>query len=352
MFKINLKSFLVSFAMAFMPIACFCGAITSSIAWYAYESNVVLDYNGTAVSVSNFLQVGIKSDLPALEEQGLHIENGIAWADPGDGLTPEQINIYLQANGYAYLALTPLTSGPYNEFDPLLLTAAPTYGVVYNPTPGEKTSYAYLPLAFRVKDSNGVPLKNVSVWLAESEILCKEYEDLKNGVRLHFKSDVNTFILNPSAITAGATALAGLQDLNFDEYYDYDFSTGKEYMYGQYEGEAQYNYITEDTDFDDINHTGHTSASTFYSKHRQNKYVVQSYDNLQFKYANYESIASITPTKKPDGSYVGGKPICITSNDDDAIGYSDMTLWIEGWDHSVYDKAAGYRFLMNLTFNI
>lgn len=354
MTKSRIKSFLLTFTIAFLPTACFCGGITATLAWYTYDSGAVLDYNGTAISLSNFLQVGIKATYPELEKVGLVIEDGVAWSEPGVGLNPEQINCYLAVAGYATEALTPLTSGPYDGTGPLELKSAPAYGILYNPEPGKKSSYVGLPLAFRVTDTQGIKKKNVSVWLQNAEILCKEYENLTNGVRLHFTSDASTFILHPASTLTevGYTALAGLQDLNFDKYYDYDYETGNELMYGLYTGDVNYIPIDEDSELDDINKTGHTSESTFCSRHKGKRNSVQSYEGLTFEYAEYETLYTITPVKKSDGTYEGGRAICVTGDDDTGIGYADMTMWIEGWDHSVYDKAEGYRFLMNLTFKI
>ena len=307
--KFKTKNFLIMLTMATLPVASFFGAITSTLAWYAYSSMAVLDYHGTAVSISDFLQVGIHSDLRYLEEVGLKIEDGVAWSEPGAGLKPEQISVYLRYMNYATDSLTPLTSGPYEGGEDLVLTAAPSYGVPYNPEVGAKTSYAFVPLAFRVLDASGNKKKNAKVWLTNSDIMCREYEDLKNGVRLHFKGNTNTFIYHPSAEEAGKTALAGLQDLNEDKFYDWDYNTNEEIMYGLYDGEIHYTHITEDTGLDDLNKTGHTSESTFCSKHRANENVVLSYDRLTFEHAHYEAISSVAPIKDEEGNIVNPEAI-------------------------------------------
>ena len=49
-----------------------------------------------------------------------------------------------------------------------------------------------------------------------------------------------------------------------------------------------------------------------------------------------------------------GIPIANTGTNADnyGIGYSTMTIFIEGWDHTVIDKAVGYSFNLGLRFEI
>lgn len=333
---------------AMIPVACFSGAITATIAWYDYATHASVAYHGTAISIMNLLQIGIKTDLD-LSAYGLTTENGVAWAKPGFGLEPTTIEKFFQLTGYADKMLTPLTSGEYYMNDDLVLKAAPSYGVPINDTKGDKSSYCFLPLAFRTYRASGKVVKNQNVWLSEASILCQEYEDLKQGVRLHFKNNNEQFIVHPSKTAKGYTTLAGLQDLNIDGYYDCSLD-GKEIVYGHYLGDINYTFNPTTSGLVDINETGQTYETTFLSRHQGNRQIVTDYNDLTFTYAEYETVKTVGPQRDLSGTLIDGKPVCVTG--EDGIGYVDMTLWVEGWDHSVYDNVAGYKFLTNLSFII
>ena len=52
-----------------------------------------------------------------------------------------------------------------------------------------------------------------------------------------------------------------------------------------------------------------------------------------------------------NGHFINGKPIAITDSTS-KIGYSTLTIYLEGWDHSVIDQAIGYQFNLGITFEI
>lgn len=340
------KDLLLACFCPMLTVVCFSAAVTSTVAWYAYTAKTAVNYHGTAISIANLLQIGIKTNVD-LSEYGLTTEDGIAWASPGEGLNPDVVTYYFKETGYAYEMLTPLTSGKYKNNDDLVLTAAPSYGIPINDTPGDKSSYCVLPLAFRTYKTSGSYLSDVPVWLNEASVICKEYENLRQGVRVHFSNSSEKFIVHPSKVEKGSIALAGLQDLNVDGYYDSDMS-GKEIIYGHFTGTPTYSYTPTTTDLHDINNTGQTEATTFNSRHQGLRQAIMSYEDLTFNYAEYETVQTVMPQKTTEGTLYGGKPVTTTGND--GIGYVDMTMWIEGWDHSVYDNVAGYRFILNLTF--
>ena len=58
------------------------------------------------------------------------------------------------------------------------------------------------------------------------------------------------------------------------------------------------------------------------------------------------------PTVNPtNGHFINGKPIAVT-DDTTKIGYSTLTIYLEGWDHSVIDQSIGYQFNLGITFEI
>ena len=70
--------------------------------------------------------------------------------------------------------------------------------------------------------------------------------------------------------------------------------------------------------------------------------------------AEFETFGTVKPSVKETGEYYVGEtgiPLAST-NSGSKIGYTTMTIFIEGWDHSVVDKAAGYQFNLGLRFEI
>ena len=99
------------------------GAVSSSLAWYAYASRAALMYSGTSVFDNGQLQIGVKSDIeiPDLVTAGM-IEEQVSgsyyyFAPAGEGMSSEYMSTYLTARGYASNELIPVTSGQFDASD-------------------------------------------------------------------------------------------------------------------------------------------------------------------------------------------------------------------------------------------
>ena len=68
--------------------------------------------------------------------------------------------------------------------------------------------------------------------------------------------------------------------------------------------------------------------------------------------AEFETFNSIKPTDDGNGNLTGGKPVARTTDDADAIARLDLTIFLEGWDHSVIDKEIGHQFFLGLRFQV
>ena len=99
------------------------GAISGTLAWYAYATRASLLYSGTSVYDNGQLQIGVKNDtqILALKNDGMIEEqkNGSYYyfAPAGEGLSSDRLNMYLSARGYATNVLIPVTSGEFNPDD-------------------------------------------------------------------------------------------------------------------------------------------------------------------------------------------------------------------------------------------
>lgn len=349
----------------------FAGALASTVAWYAYSSNAQIAFNGTSVAKTEQLQVGIKTDIEftdeLVEQYGLtevtigEDEDSIRYvfAAPGMGLDSTIIKYYLSETGYAGITLVPVSSQSYSLDDDLKLYTSPKSGDNILGKEAQSDWYCKLPLAFRViKNNSDIFVKEQNIWLTDATCVADGEGEIFKSVRTHFDNGNSKFILNPTELgSSRSTVVGGLLDLNEDGYYDssslFDSVTGDEIIYGQYSGNPERTFNEEDSDIVDINNTGNSDEiTTFTAKHRRNNNIYSSYEGITFEEAEYYAMEDIAPLHAANGMLSGGIPITTTSNDDAAIADVTLTVYIEGWDHSVIDNQIGYGFDLGLTFEI
>jgi hypothetical protein len=320
-------------------------------------------------------------------------------------LTPSQISVFLEKTIYANNALYPVTTSSYqrDSNDSIKLYETLYSGTNKNAKIANHHCYVELPLAFRISlydnevftgDYN--PWKNIWITSA-STALCENQEesDIQNGLRvfvdgtLYSQDEDNPdgiqsetkYIFNPSVDSSsdpGETVVGGLLDLDKDGFYDFnglaDSTNAKEIIYGDYtgsketkknihdipyaepdpdiEGDIGKNYQNPDIPdaFEDWNKTGSTTRSTFTAAHRHHVAYYDNQDGLTFGVAQYDTIKSISGTIAGSGVRTGGKPVCTTNRY--GVGNVDLTVYLEGWDHSVIDSGVDKLFSMELNFEI
>ena len=345
------------------------GSVAGSLAWYAYVTRVGVSYRGTSVASSEQLQIGLVT-ADDLSEVGLTSETigGVkyAFAAPGTGISATAISAYLGLHGYATNKLVPITTREYETGGSFNLYESVIAGHNVNTNDAETSKYCNIPFVFRIIRTNAVGgssyyAKNENIWLTDAIAEASSTNDgeIYKAIRVYVDG-ANKFILNPSSAltTASSTNVGGVLDLNKDGYYDYDTSTGKELIYGDYTGVPTESSFASDTSLDDVNGTGASDASTFLAKHKSGntgyEYLHYSGANkgIEPKVAEYETLRSIAPSDDGTGSLSDGTPIATTANNDDALATCTMKVFLEGWDHSVITKAVGYEFNLGLTFQI
>ena len=358
------------------------GAISGTLAWYAYATRAALLYSGTSVYDNGQLQIGVKNGtrIQALIDDGMIEEqkNGSYYyfAPAGEGLSSDRLNIYLSARGYATNELIPVTSGEFNPADSnhntFALKQSPSSESHNNMTAATNAHYSQITFAFRAfhTDNNGERdfVEGQELWLtyAQTRASIGSSGKVSNAMRMYVERDVteyganNGFIFNPSSKNAGETKVAGLLNLGHDQYYDFD--ENGEIVYGQYEiadgidsGISDAPYQGDDV-LADVNGSGSNTADTFTSKH--SPYAPAYYQNLNklnIKTAKYEGIDTIKPAKAADGTLSNqpGKKtsVCVTGGESVGyIGEFDATIYIEGWDFSVIDEEHRHKFDFQLRF--
>lgn len=354
----------------------FAGALASTVAWYAYSSNAQIAFNGTSVAKTEQLQVGLKTNVDfsqselgqqIIEQYGLtevlvgeEEQERYVFAAPGVGLDSTIIKYYLAQTPFAGVTLVPVSTQKYEIGGDFNLYTSPKSGDNILGSEAEASWYCKIPLAFRViKNNADIYVKNQKIWLTDATCIADGEGNIFQAVRTHFNNGTSSFLLNPTENGNNrSTTVAGLLDLDADGYYDSDSLayavTGNEIIYGQCSlGEVTRQFNEEDTEIIDLNNTGNDEElTTFTAKHRGNNNIYSSYDGIILEKAEYYAMSDIMPSYDANGMLSGGIPITVTSNDDAAIADVTLTVYIEGWDHSVIDNQIGYGFDLGLTFEI
>ena len=383
------------------------GAVSTTLAWYAYASRAALSYSGTSVFDNGQLQIGLKSEIridTLVTDEGMiqyptndDLEEGYNgpyyyFAPAGEGLSSVCMNAYLSARGYASNELMPVTSGRFDPSDSNhnthILYKAPN-GEVHNPENANNlapiANYSKMTFAFRAfyTDANGdaTYVPNQEIWLtyAQTRASSNSLGNVSQSMRMYINRDQtkypnNTgFIFNPSAKSAGETKVGGLLNLGYTSYYDFD--DNGEILYGDYsikEGKADDGIInghySGDNNIYDINgkwdweskpntEENIKYSDTFTAAHSPEapKYYADL-DNVDIKTAKYSGIDTIKPNKDSNGVLTNADTnnptsVCITGGQNAGyIGEFDATIYLEGWDFSVIDEEQSHMFDFQLRF--
>ena len=349
------------------------GSTAGSLAWYAYSRTVLMSYVGTTVASSALLNVGLidnegKFTSEKLDEFRLEREddvtdgietNSIVWCRSRSGFSLDAINFYLQEYGYASTYLKPVTtrSREYDDSSDLILYRAPEYSETDFQEEAPIKHYVNLPFAFRVIDETNEYVAGKNIWLTEAVIEAEM--DAESTVRV-FVDGANTFLMQPSdeENEIGETKVGGVLSLSTGDYYDYD-SDMKEYCYGEFKNDIEYSSLPA-SDYDVIKNMNHVADSstitTFNGKHYPGV-LVPDIDAAEPKVQEHAGFGKVKPSVSSNGQLYtdttngNGIPVALTSNES-KVGYADVTVFVEGWDHSVIDQKVGYSFNLGLKFEI
>ena len=368
---------LVIAVMTIFTMAGFASTIVGTLAWYAYSTRITLSLTGTSVRNSIQLEIGIVDDsdyISAAEAESFKLtridEDGhsIVWNKSASGFTSDMIAAFLENSPFSTNELSPVSTLGRSGDDDLTLYESPDNSPIYGESriydEAETKNYVQIPFAFRVLNSLENPVANQKIWI--TDVVAASEKNMEKAIRV-FVDDITNdtrYLFRPASTTLedpGETVVAGMLDLDADGYYDYNYTTRKEYIYGDIEvdGGAEVSYLAaraDSTGFIDENGTGDTSQdeedkTTFYARHYAGTKSPDLTD-VTFKTAEYETKKSIYPTINGEGDYEGGKPVTSTPNNASKIAYSTLTIFIEGWDHVIVDEVAGLTFYLGLQFEI
>ena len=349
---------------------CVIASTAGSLAWYAYSSTTRLNFVGTSIANSALLHAGLIDDAHYLSDDKVTFYNltreefdghSIVFSRATDGLDARVIQDYLFQSEYAVNLLFPVTtqSRALTDLSTLKLYESPFHGEPVIDREAKLGHYVRLPIAFRMLDNNGDHVHNKDIWLTSSNVKASGIK-IEDSLRIFIENSQRRFLMKPNDKTTNAvvTKVGGILDLDGDGTYDYDLATKKELYYGQYSGELvyadeEYGIPKADAPYDNVNGVTDTTESTFYSKHNEEALIIDQ-TQVTPKTAKCYTLGMVRPSVDSDGNYYEGDTgMKITTTDsEDGLGYATFTIFIEGWDHVVIDKAANYSFNLSLKFEV
>ena len=392
---------LIPVGIGLLTLSAFVGSISGSIAWWAYSTRVSISYQGTSVSTSEQLQIGLKLDATAancddivteLATLGIEEDDTLAsattryvFSKAGGGLPAEAIRTYLQAqNVYSYNELTPVTSKSYAAGQALTLYETMIYQRQDTTEIALRKKYVYIPFVFRILKLNAVSHEDKyaegrEIFLSKS--LLEMHSDnpdsnIGHGLRIHFNnggtSATDRFIFNPLSTATGTnmkTPVCGLLDLNNDKVYDcYDNNhptkAGQEIIYGQFTGEPTnvVDQVADATELSNINEMElpvdfdytdiQNNRNTFLAAHMIGEDRLVDYTGITKSYAEFKTLETIKPDDT-QAKLTGGQALTVTAGESgNYLAELNTTIWLEGWDHAVIDNAVSHKFNLGLVFQI
>jgi hypothetical protein len=347
----NSQRILIGLAM--MAIIMGSGTASAAYAWFQLNQQKEISVSGTAFGKDSNITIGFVSDAD-LTYAGLTYSatdstsegKKIYWCDSQE-VTSDLVKYVLKANGYASDTLFPLTSGTYAKGGSFSLYEAPCYGCNFNfqekitvqNATEVKSSYMHLGFAVKVENSGTAlgAVENASVYLSGLSVTGSS--SLVNSCRIHLSSTSNglSTLVNPTSSVAGSTEVGGALDMDQDGQYDYckDPNTGenKEFFYGQNASDLVYGEAYGETV------TGADKNLVCFDNPYHTKGVLPlEKTNGLYAFAaqaDYESV----------GTYVykeyNATNNAVSKTDANGIGFLDMDIYMEGWDHSLVNEISG-----------
>lgn len=403
--------------LAASTVIAFAGAVSGTLAWYAYATRASVSYEGTSVYNTEQLQIGLKLSYSlALDDRSYYSNESERGADyvsfksasdaatfteivnydedsdgnydytywfmePGASLTSDIIDRYIELTGgdskYNH-TLVPVTTRDFNGHDNFHLYRSPTAGK-YDLGDAQANTYKNIEFGFRViRTDTGAHIASQDIWMVDTSF--NTTGDVNEAVRLYMEGnrvksisstgvvtrEDTTTLFNPNSQDEGETVVGGLLDLNRDGFYDYIGENayseiGKEILYGVDNVEGTHTFSDADYaskkawEYNNINSyepiSKNTEMNTFYAAHKIGNTGFENYDGLTLPTSKYVGRNTIYPTDE-SGKLSGGKVLTSTSSDDMSIADLSMTIYLEGWDHSVIDSNIEHEFNLGLTFQI
>lgn len=337
------------------------GTASATYAWYQLSYQRTIALSGTALGKDANITLGVVSDADLDEKffaysasetlaESERLKDGqkIYWFTE-ETISDAAVKSFLSANGYASDTLYPVTSGKYAKGDEFKLYDSPALSLTFDEYhyEADKDMYLCLPLVFKAGGGTDMSVSHVSVGtkflLSEMNV----YGQFSEAARIYMHSDTMDCLFNPNSFNAAKTAVGGPMDIDVDGQYDYiSGNDGKQYevCYGQHDGTLVYGTPYSDT----VDTTKYNYDCFSNPDHTEGVYPLSDTTDV-VSYANYESQSNYLYQSNDENQEMGDyTPVCIT--DSSGLGFLDITIYLEGWDHAIVNSNVGKTFGTSFKF--
>lgn len=351
------KSRILTLGFAIFFNIALAGSVCGTFAWYSYATRVGFaeKYSGTTASLtSGYLRIGLLSNHYLFEynKYNLEIDNSI-YNDSGkfiywckdNRLQSNAINYVVDSNGYGTTSIEPTTTGSNNSIAQYgyHLYRKPTHHNNYQLNPSNyasEKSYVKIPFIFSIVQDNGERI-GTNIFLSNA-VLSTSNDDLDGGevhkaVRMLISNKNGTYLCNPSSEKDGTNIVGGILDLDLNGFYDYDYNTNKEIVYGEFSG--SYEYEENPTAVDGT--LSEEERTSFISNHQHGIYAVKE-ETLTPRIVSFLGTSHF---------YGGQIPVAVIDSHYGELSVCEITVFMEGWDRHVIDQEQESAFNLELTFS-
>lgn len=323
------RNIYVSVGVYVLLVLSFSGTLMGTYAWYSYNAKANSSFRGTAVSDRGDLRIGIYSEAELLNADSVELVRdndnpNVYWGNKG--LKPEQITYYLKNNGYATNCMNPVTSGSRNYEGNLKLHSYPTaLDNSFITSTAKLSDYVKIPLVF---STTGETNKS-NLYINDANV--RSNGKLSEAVRIFVDSDLTNFVFAPDIANDSYDDVGGILNLELNDPY-YDFSSGYEFPYGEFESLV---YKSERTSSE----VEVDNPSTFNAIHKSGIYAID-FESSVVKKSYFYGYESIFNKEKAIAEVDGG------------YNMVNLTIYLEGWNKTLDNAEIDHFFNLDLTFEV
>lgn len=369
--KIKKAKFVVGSMLATCSLA-IVGSITSTFAWYTYNTKTTLAYSGLAGGKTSNLQMKFSS------------EGDDKWRS---AITLDEIIAYSTSTKYAGAELSPVTladgvnktGGTVTDDKFYGATAALQPKFIKDNAKDSNGNYLFLsvPISFRSVNPNNTNEKFAqSVYVtylgAKVNSLSPDGKDITEGLRVNFKVDTTAnYLVAPGYEADGTTALYGPLNLSgsnedWGVWTDVDTSTyiGEDYVDQTYcqafmSKSAAEQWVADQDPVDGVTFTAKEHYDVGIKTDTGYREFIRDYDDVkeletvqygnsttatEYYYGTTNFVSTFTDGK------VTTKKVELLKTKTSGSTTLTLTVFLEGWDPAVVDANYGAKFDLGIQF--
>lgn len=350
----NRKLFVVGLLAFALTLA---ASVTSTYAWFAVTEAGSVSFAKLSIGEDHSLQIGLKESdgnityYDTIDDKILknHFSNYVPGSPLSDTSSMYQ-DLWLNEDTDYETAL-PILRNAYSTNGDHHKSEVATSGFYQFEFYFKADSDMYLFLDYT--DTYCNPLHEVNQKLADSSngsISVTDLDNVVNATRVSFFSKDGFTIFEPNQLSSSKTVFGGILDATIkDGYYDYDTSSKKEIVYGEYDDDAELVYDSAyDTDSTLVGR-----ATCFNAIHKAGverfNYEESVAKGLSFKEEKTYTLNQLA-IKQSQGQYDKESMRPLAKLKENTPTRVVVTIYLEGWDLDVTEAIGNGSFTLALGF--